>query len=74
VAKARPGIRFNKYIEGDCPTSSPMPASWGSKVRVEVQGLGLPFRTLARRFNMKNSDTPAMKREVEEDWGRERWR
>jgi hypothetical protein len=23
---------------------------------------------------MKNSDAPAVKREAEEDWGRERWR
>jgi hypothetical protein len=25
-------------------------------------------------FKMKNSDAPAVKREAEEDWGRERWR
>jgi hypothetical protein len=53
-----------------------MPASGGSKVRVEAQGLGQPFMTLARLvwFKMKNSDAPAVKRETEEDWGRERWR
>jgi len=32
VAKAQPGIRFNKHMEGDCPTSSPTPASLASKV------------------------------------------
>src|SRR5262250_193263 len=31
VAKAQPGIRFNKHMEGDCPTSSPTPASLASK-------------------------------------------
>jgi bifunctional non-homologous end joining protein LigD len=27
LAKAEPGIRFNEHIEGDSPTSSPIPAS-----------------------------------------------
>jgi len=27
LAKAEPGIRFNEHIEGDGPTSSPIPAS-----------------------------------------------
>jgi hypothetical protein len=38
--------------------------------RVEAEGLGLPFRPLARLAQMKNVDAPAVKREAQEDWGK----
>jgi hypothetical protein len=42
--------------------------------RVQAQGLALPLRPLADWLKMKNPEAPAVKREAEEDWGRDRWR
>jgi len=40
---------------------------------LEAQGFRLPFRPLDW-LKMKNSDAPAVKREAEEDWSKERRR
>src|SRR5439155_8627815 len=75
VAKARPGIRFNEHIEGD-----------GSTVFAHACKLGLEGIVSKRKdstyrsgrspdwLKMKNSDAPAVKREAEEDWSKERRR
>jgi hypothetical protein len=39
--------------------------------RVEAEGFGLPFRTLAR-LAQEQDPAPAVKREADEDWGKRR--
>ena len=41
------------------------------KGRDRVEGLALPFRSLTHWLKMKNPDAPAVKREAEEDWGKQ---
>jgi bifunctional non-homologous end joining protein LigD len=72
MAKAGPGIRFNEHMEGD-----------GEIVFRHACKLGLegivskrkdsPYRSGRSPdwLKMKNADAPAVKREAEEDWGRE---
>jgi ATP-dependent DNA ligase len=75
VAKASSGIRFNEHMEGDGPT-----------VFAHVCNLGLEGIVSKRKesayrsgrspdwLKMKNANAPAVKREAEEDWGKEKWR
>ena len=43
--------------------------------RVEAAGLALRLRALERtKLKMKNPDAPAVQREAEEEWGKEKWR
>jgi ATP-dependent DNA ligase len=75
LAKAGPGIRFNEHMEGD-----------GETVFRHACKLGLESIVSKRKdsayrsgrspdwLKMKNADAPAVKREAEEDWGKERWR
>jgi bifunctional non-homologous end joining protein LigD len=71
VAKARPGIRFNEHIEGECPTV------FAHACKMGLEGIVSKRKESAYRsgrsadwLKMKNSDAPAVKREEEEDWGR----
>ena len=75
VAKASPGIRFNEHIEGDGPTV------FAHACKMGLEGIVSKRKDSAYRsgrspdwLKMKNSDAPAMKREAEEDWGKEKWR
>jgi len=75
LAKAGLGIRFNEHMKGD-----------GETVFRHACKLGLEGIVSKRKdshyrsgrspdwLKMKNADAPAVKREAEEDWGRERWR
>jgi bifunctional non-homologous end joining protein LigD len=75
LAKAGPGIRFNEHMEGD-----------GEIVFRHACKLGLegivskrkdsPYRSGRSPdwLKMKNADAPAVKREEEEDWGKQKWR
>src|SRR5262249_8333012 len=75
VAKASPGIRFNEHMEGDGPT-----------VFAHARKLGLEGIVSKRKdsiyrsgrspdwLKMKNANAPAVKREAEEDWSKERRR
>jgi bifunctional non-homologous end joining protein LigD len=75
LAKAGPGIRFNEHMEGD-----------GETVFLHACKLGLEGIVSKRKdsayrsgrspdwLKMKNANAPAVKREAEEDWGKERWR
>ena len=60
MAKVRPGIRFNEHIEDDGPT-----------VFAHACKMGLEGIVSKRKDSMYRSG-PAVKREAEEDWGRER--
>src|SRR5215831_13538794 len=74
LAKARPGIRFNEHIEGDGPTV------FAHACKMGLEGIVSKRRDSADRsgrspdwLKMKNADAPAVKREEEEEWGKERW-
>jgi hypothetical protein len=71
-----PGLRLNEHVEHDD----------GELVFRHACKLGLEGIVSKRKdslcrsgrspdwLKMKNSDAPAVKREAEEDWGKERWR
>jgi bifunctional non-homologous end joining protein LigD len=75
LAKAWPGLRFNEHMDGD-----------GEIVFRHACKLGLEGIVSKRKdskylsgrssdwLKMKNANAPAVKREEEEDWGRQRWR
>jgi len=75
VAKARPGIRFNEHIEGDGPTV------FAHACKMGLEGIVSKRKDSSYRsgrspdwLKMKNPHAPAVTREAEEDWGKERWR
>jgi ATP-dependent DNA ligase len=75
VAKASPGIRFNEHIEGDGPTV------FAHACKMGLEGIVSKRKNSIYRsgrspdwLKMKNADAPAVKREAEEEWGKERWR
>jgi bifunctional non-homologous end joining protein LigD len=48
LAKAGPGIRFNKHLEADGPTVYAHACKFGLEgIVFETQGLGVPLRALA---------------------------
>jgi bifunctional non-homologous end joining protein LigD len=75
LVKAASGIRLNEHMEGD-----------GETVFRHACKLGLEGIVSKRKdspyhsgrspdwLKMKNANAPAVKREAEEDWGRDRWR
>jgi bifunctional non-homologous end joining protein LigD len=75
VAKADAGIRFNEHIEGDGPTV------FAHACKMGLEGIVSKRKDSTYRsgrsadwLKMKNPACAAMKREAEEDWGKERWR
>jgi hypothetical protein len=74
-ARRRSGLDLNEHMEGD-----------GETVFRHASKLGLEGIVSKRKdssyrsgrspdwLKMKNADAPAVKREAEEDWGKERWR
>ena len=64
LAKAGPGIRFNEYMEGDGETM------FRHACKLGLEGSGRSPGWL----KMKNAAAPAVKREAEEEWGRDKWR
>ena len=75
LGKARPGIRFNEHIEGDGPTV------FAHACKMGLEGIVSKRKDSAYRsgrspdwLKMKNLAAPAVKREAEEEWGKERWR
>jgi bifunctional non-homologous end joining protein LigD len=69
VAKAHPGIRFNEHVEGDGPTVFAHACKLGLEGIVSKR-LGSPYRSSKDWLKFKNPETPAAKREAEEDWGK----
>jgi bifunctional non-homologous end joining protein LigD len=75
LAKAGRGIRFNEHIEGDDSTV------FAHACKLGLEGIVSKRKDSAYRsgrspdwLKMKNADAPAVKREEEEDWGRDKWR
>jgi bifunctional non-homologous end joining protein LigD len=75
LAKAGPGVQFNQHLEGDGPTVS------GHACKMGLEGIvskrkDSPYRSGRSPDwpKMKNPHAPAVKREADEDWGREKWR
>jgi bifunctional non-homologous end joining protein LigD len=75
LAKAGPGIRFNEHMKGDGETV------FRHACKLGLEGIVSKRKDSAYRsgrsadwLKMKNADAPAVKREAEEDWGKERWR
>src|SRR5438874_5706721 len=75
LAKAGIGIRFNEHMDGDGETVFRHACKLGLEGIVSKRK-DSPYRS--RRspdwLKMKNADAPAVKREAEEGWGKERWR
>jgi bifunctional non-homologous end joining protein LigD len=75
LAKAGIGIRFNEHIEGDGETV------FRHACKLGLEGIISKRKDSTYRsgrssdwLKMKNADAPAVKREAEEDWGRDKWR
>jgi bifunctional non-homologous end joining protein LigD len=75
VAKAGLGIRFNEHMEGDWETV------FRHACKLGLEGIVSKRKDSTYRsgrspdwLKMKNADAPAVKREAEESWGKERWR
>jgi bifunctional non-homologous end joining protein LigD len=75
LAKAGLGLRFNEHLEGDGPTV------FAHACKLGLEGIVSKRKDSAYRsgrspdwLKMKNANAPAVKREAEEDWGKERWR
>jgi bifunctional non-homologous end joining protein LigD len=75
VAKGSPGIRFNEHMEGDGSTV------FAHACKMGLEGIVSKRKDSAYRsgrspdwLKMKNPACSAVKREAEEDWGKDRWR
>jgi bifunctional non-homologous end joining protein LigD len=75
VAKARPGLRLNELIGADGPTV------FAHTCKMGLEGIVSKRKDSAYRsgrspdwLKMKNANAPAVKREAEEDWSKERRR
>ena len=73
LAKAGLGLRFNEHLEGDGPTVFAHACKMGLEGIVSKRK-DSPYRSgrSPHWLKMKNPAAPAVKREAEEDWGRER--
>ena len=72
----RPGVRLNEHLEHQDPlSSSDTLAPWASKAS-SPNGSAQSIVAADRRTGseMKNPAAPAVKREAEEEWGKERCR
>ena len=74
--KAGAGIRFNDHCD-----DLPVDVVFRHACKLGFEGIvskrvGSPYRSGRSRdwLKLKNPNAPAVKRESEEDWGRERWR
>jgi bifunctional non-homologous end joining protein LigD len=75
LAKAGLGLRFNEHLEGDGPTVFAHACKMGLEGIVSKRK-DSPYRSGRSPdwLKMKNPAAPAVKREAEEEWGKERWR
>jgi ATP-dependent DNA ligase len=75
VAKASPGIRFNEHMEGNGPTVFAHACKMGLEGTVSKRK-DSPYRSgrSPHWLKMKHADAPAVKREAEEEWGKQKWR
>jgi bifunctional non-homologous end joining protein LigD len=75
LTKAGPGIRFNEHMDGDGETV------FRHACKLGLEGIVSKRKDSAYRsgrspdwLKMKNADAPAVKREEQEEWGRDKWR
>jgi ATP dependent DNA ligase domain len=75
LAKAGLGIRFNEHMEGDGETV------FRHACKLGLEGIVSKRKDSAYRsgrspdwLKIKNADAPAVKREAEEDWSKQKWR
>jgi bifunctional non-homologous end joining protein LigD len=75
LTKAGLGIRFNEHMNGDGDTV------FRHACKLGLEGIVSKRKDSTYRsgrspdwLKMKNADAPAVKREAEEDWGRDNWR
>jgi bifunctional non-homologous end joining protein LigD len=75
LAKAGSGIRFNEHMEGDGETVFCHACKLGLEGIVSKRK-DSPYRSGRSPdwLKMKNADAPAVKREVEEEWGKRKRR
>jgi bifunctional non-homologous end joining protein LigD len=75
LAKVGEGIRFNEHMKGDGQTVFRHACKLGLEVIVSNRK-DSKYRSGRSPdwLKMKNADAPAVKREAEEDWEKERWR
>jgi hypothetical protein len=71
----RSGVRLNEHLEHSGDVVFLHACKLGLEGIVSKR-LGSPYRSGRSKdwLKFKNPDAPAVKREAEEDWGRERWR
>ena len=72
LTKAGLGIRYNEHMTGDGETV------FRHACKLGLEGIVSKRKERSGRspdwLKMKNAEAPAVKREAEEDWGKERWR
>jgi bifunctional non-homologous end joining protein LigD len=75
LAKAGAGIRFNEHMQGDGE------AVFRHACKLGLEGIVSKRKDSAYRsgrspdwLEMKNADAPAVKREEQEEWSRDKWR
>ena len=75
LAKAEAGIKFNDHMVGEGEVV------FRHACKLGLEGIVLKRKDSAYRsgrssdwLKMKNADAPAVKREEEEDWGKQKWR
>jgi len=73
-SRAAPGLRFNEHLGGDGPTVFAHACKMGPEGIVSKRK-DSPYRSGRSPdwLKMKNPAAPAVKREAEVDWGKERW-
>ena len=76
LVKAGPGIHFNEHLECDDGETVFRHACQLGLEGIVSKRLGSRYTSGRSRdwLKCKNPNAPAVKREAEEDWGRERWR
>jgi bifunctional non-homologous end joining protein LigD len=74
LAKVAPGLRVNEHVADEPPV-------FAHACNMGLEGIvskrkNSPYRSGRSPdwLKMKNPEAQAVKREVEEDWGKERWR
>jgi ATP-dependent DNA ligase len=75
LIKTGAGIRFNEHIEGDGESVFRHACKMGLEGIVSKRK-DSPYRSGRSPdwLKMKNPEAPAVKRDAEEDWGKEKWR
>ena len=71
LKRTAPGLRLNEHIEADGPTVFAHACKMGLEGIVSKR-LGSRYRRSPDWLKFKNPEAPAVRREAEEDWGKQR--